>query len=66
MASDYDKWFVSKDGSQTAIKCKRERLIDALKDAVGATRAAQIFPLFRRATFSEHCKLELALMEDQI
>lgn len=63
MASDYYKWFICKDGSMTAIKCKRERLIDALKDAVGATRAAQIFPLFRRATFSEHCKLELALME---
>lgn len=64
MKSDYDKWFICKDGSETAIKCKRERLIDALQDAVGATRAAEIFPLFRRATFSEHCKLELSLLED--
>ena len=64
MTSDYDKWFVSKDGSETAIKCKKERLIDALRDAVGATRAAQIFPKFRKATFAEHCKLELELLED--
>ena len=64
MKSDYDKWFVAKDGSQTAIKCKREKLIDALRDSVGIQKAAEIFPLFRRATFSEHCKLELELMED--
>lgn len=62
--SDYDKWFVSKDGSETAIKCKREKLIDALKDAFGATRASMIYSKFRRATFSEHCKLELELLED--
>ena len=64
MASDYDKWFICKDGSMTTIKCKREKLIDALKDAVGPIKAAQLFPLFRRATFSEHCKLELEMMED--
>ena len=63
MKSDYDKWFVTKDGSQ-AIKCKRERLIDALRDSVGAKKAAEIFPQFRRATFSEHCRLELESMED--
>ena len=61
MKSDYDKWFIHQDG--TPILCKREKLIDALKDAVGAKRAAEIFPLFRKATFSESCKLELQLME---
>ena len=49
MKSDYDKWFIHKDG--TAIKCKRENLIDALKDTVGAVKAAQMLPMFRRATF---------------
>lgn len=61
MKSDYDKWFVSKDG--TAVKCKREKFMDALIDAVGRTRASQIFTQFRRATFSESCRLELELME---
>lgn len=63
MKSDYDKWFISTDESKTAIKCKRERLIDALKDTVGPKRAAEILPLFRRATFTESCRLELELME---
>lgn len=64
MKSDYDKWFVSKDAAPfTAIKCKRERLIDALKDAVGPVRAAKILPSFRPATFAEHCKFELELTE---
>lgn len=63
MTSDYDKWFICSDGTMDAIKCKRERLIDALKDAVGVAKAAQIHPLFRRATFSESCRLEIELME---
>ena len=61
MKSDYDKWFIHKDG--TAIKCKRENLIDALKDTAGAVKAAQMLPMFRRATFSESCRLELELLE---
>lgn len=64
MRSDYDKWFVSKDGSMTAIKCKRERLSDHLTDVFGAIRASKILPQFRRANFSEHCKLELDSLED--
>lgn len=66
MKSDYDKWFISTDGTQTAIKCKREKFMDALIDTVGRTRASQIFTQFRRATFSESCRLELELMEDKI
>ena len=46
MRSDYDKWFVAKDGSNTAILCKREHLIDALKDTFGAVRAAELLPMF--------------------
>ena len=64
MKSDYGKWFISADG--TAVKCKRERLIDALRDSVGVTKAAEIFPLFRRASFSESCKLEIELTEGKI
>lgn len=63
MKSDYDKWFICMDGTNSAIKCKRERLIDALKDSVGSARAAQLLPMFRRATFSESCRLELELTE---
>lgn len=63
MKSDYDKWFISTDGTQTAVKCKREKFMDALIDAVGKARASQIFTKFRRATFSESCRLELELME---
>ena len=63
MRSDYDKWFIHEDG--TAIKCKRESLMDSLKDSVGAVRAAQMFPQFRRASFSESCRLELSLTENQ-
>lgn len=62
--SDYGKWFICKDGSMTAIKCTMERFHDCLKDLVGSERAVKIFPLFRRATFSENCKLELEFMED--
>lgn len=61
--SDYDKWFISKDGT-TTIKCKRERFMDALIDLVGKIKAAQIYSQFRRATFSENCRLELELTED--
>lgn len=64
MRSDYDKWFVSKDASQTAIKCKRDNFMDFLKVTFGPTKAAQMYSQFRRATFSEHCKLELALLEE--
>lgn len=64
MKSDYDKWFICADARFPATKCKRERLIDHLTDLYGATKAAYIFPLFRRATFSEHCQLELKLLED--
>ena len=63
MKSDYGKWFICTDGSMTAIKCTMERFMDCLKDLVGPERAAKIFPLFRRATFSENCRLELELME---
>jgi hypothetical protein len=61
--SDYDKWFISKDGT-TTIKCKRESLIDALTDQFGKLKASQMFSQFRRATFAENCRLELKLMED--
>lgn len=61
--SDYDKWFISTDGTNTAFLCKRERLIDALKDCLGIERAAATVKLFRRATFSESCRLELEMME---
>lgn len=61
--SDYDKWFISTDGTNTAILCKRERLIDALKDNLGAEKAAKTVKMFRRATFSESCRLELEMME---
>ena len=63
MKSDYDKWFISTDGTETAVKCKREKFMDALIDAVGKARASQIFTQSRRATFSESCRLELELME---
>lgn len=62
--SDYDKWFISTDGTNTAILCKRERLIDALKECMGIERAAQAIKQFRRATFSESCRLELEMMEE--
>jgi hypothetical protein len=61
MRSDYDRWFIGQDG--TAIKCKRERFMDALIDLVGKTKASQIYHQFRRATFSESCRLELESME---
>ena len=63
MNSDYDRWFVSKDGTMTAVKCKRERFSDFLKDMFGPVRAAALLPLFRRATFAENCRYELELME---
>lgn len=63
MKSDYDRWFVSKDGTQQAIKCNRENFLDCLRDLLGPEKAAQTFPLFRKASFSEQCKLELELME---
>lgn len=62
--SDYNKWFISKDQYQTATKCKREKLMDHLKDILGPLRAAQAYPMFRPATFAEHCRLELSLLED--
>lgn len=34
--SDYDRWFISTDGTDTAILCKREKFIDHLKDVFGA------------------------------
>lgn len=61
--SDYDRWFISKDGT-TTIKCKRESFIDALADQFGKLKAAQMYSQFRRATFAENCRLELELMED--
>ena len=61
--SDYDRWFISTDGTNRAILCKREKLIDALKDAMGAERAAATIRQFRRATFSESCRLELEMLE---
>ena len=61
--SDYDRWFISTDGTNTAVLCKRERLIDALKESLGAERAAKTVRMFRRATFSESCRLELEMME---
>ena len=62
MASDYGKWFISKDGTVT-IKCKREKFMDAPVDLIGSTRAAQTYTEFRKATFSESCRLELELTE---
>lgn len=62
MKSDYDKWFIHSDG--TALLCKREKLIDELKDAYGSEKAAQMLPSFRRATSCESCKLELKLLEE--
>lgn len=64
MKSDYGKWFVSKDGRYPAIKCNREKFIDCLKAVFGAQKASQMYPLFRKATLEEHCRLELDLMED--
>ena len=64
MKSDYGKCCVSNDGRYSAIKCNREKLIDCLKAVFGAQKASQICPLFRKATFEEHCRLELDLMED--
>lgn len=63
MKSDYGKWFTSKDHTQTAIKCNREKFIDCLKAIFGPAKAAQIYPSFRRATLAEHCRLEDS-MED--
>lgn len=59
--SDYDRWFVCTDGS--AIKCKRERFLDFLKDLLGPEKASKAYPLYRKATFSENCRLELELTE---
>ena len=64
MKSDYGKWFVSKDGKFSAIKCNRDKFIDCLRAVFGAQKAAQIFTSFRKATFEEHCRLELDTMED--
>lgn len=61
--SDYDKWFISTDGTNTAFLCKREKLIDALIDLLGAEKAAKAYKQFRRATFSESCRLELEMQE---
>jgi hypothetical protein len=61
--SDYGKWFIATDGSGTTTKCTRERLIDHLKDLLGSEKAAKVHQTFRRATFSENCRLELELME---
>lgn len=63
MKSDYGKWFVSKDRTKTALKCTREKFMDYLRDMFGAHKAASLFPQFRRATFEEHCRLELESME---
>ena len=64
MKSDYDKWFVSTDGTMTAIKCKREKFIDFLRDLFGPVKASNLVSQFRRATFAEHCHYELELKED--
>lgn len=64
MKSDYNHWFVSKDKTATAILCKREKLIDHLADVFGKAMASSLFSQFRRATFSESCRFELALLED--
>lgn len=64
MKSDYGKWFVSKGSSKSALKCTREKFMDYLKDIFGPAKAASLFPQFRRATFAEHCSLELDLLED--
>lgn len=61
--SDYDRWFIHKDG-KTSIKCKREKFMDCLKDIVGVSRAASMYKEFRRATFSENCRLEIELTEN--
>ena len=61
--SDYDRWFVSLDGT-TAIKSKREKFSDHLRDVFGPVKAARIVNQFRRATFSENCRYELEEMED--
>ena len=62
--SDYDKWFISTDGTNTAILCKRERLIDGLRDCMGSERASKVVKQFRKATFSESCRLELEMLGD--
>ena len=61
--SDYGKWFISTDRSKTAIKCTREKFADFLKDLFGSVKAASMASQFRRATFSENCRLELEEME---
>jgi len=63
MASDYGKWFICTDGSMDAIKCSMESFVECLKDLFGPERASKLFPKFRRASFSENCKLELESME---
>lgn len=63
MASDYGKWFICTDGSMAAIKCTMERFMDCLKDLVGSQRAAHIYHKFRKATFTENCRLEIELTE---
>lgn len=59
--SDYDRWFISTNGTDTAILCKREKFIDHLKDVFGAKKAAVMRPQFRKANFFEQCRLEIEL-----
>lgn len=61
--SDYGKWFISTDRTHTAVKCKREKFMDCLIETFGRERASKLFSQFRRATFSENCRLEIESME---
>lgn len=59
--SDYDRRFISTNGTDTAILCKREKFIDHLKDVFGAKKAAVMRPQFRKANFFEQCRLEIEM-----
>lgn len=60
-SSDYNKWFIS---GSTAIKCPVESFKDYCKKFFGKDWYEK-YKLFHKATFEEHCKMELKLIDNQ-
>lgn len=58
MKSDYDKWFVCSEG---AIKCRADSFKDYCKKIFGKDWYDR-YKQFHKASFEEHCKLELELL----
>lgn len=59
--NDYRKWFVSDSG--TIIQCPKDSFKEYCKSIFGSEWHTR-YKMFRRATFEEHCRFELDLIND--